>query len=83
MLFRSVSGDPAGLPADAVPRLPASLAEASAAFAASSLLRQVMGDALHGSLLDSQAAELRRNAGLTPEEQVLASAWWPLVGGPG
>ncbi len=78
-----VRGDPAGLPAGAVPRLPASLAEASAAFAASSLLRQAMGDALHGSLLDSQAAELCRNAGLTPEEQVLASGWWPLVGGLG
>lgn len=78
-----VCGDPAGLPAGAVPRLPACLAEASTAFAASTLLRQVLGDALHGSLLDSQAAELRRNAGLTPEDQVLASGWWPLVGGLG
>ncbi|QPN65097.1 glutamine synthetase [Synechococcus sp. CBW1004] len=78
-----VSGDPAGLPAGTASRLPVDLAEASAAFAASSLLRQAMGDALHGSLLDSQAAELRRNAGLTPEDQVLASGWWPLVGGLG
>ncbi len=39
-----------------------------------------MGDALHSSLLDSQAAEVRRNAGLTPEEQVLGSGWWPWVG---
>jgi glutamine synthetase len=75
-----VRGDPARLPAGAVPRLPTSLAESSAAFAASPLLRGVMGDALHGSLLDSQAAEVRRNAGLTPEEQVLGSGWWPLVG---
>jgi len=78
-----VRGDPAGLPVGTAPRLPASLVEASAAFAASSLLRQALGDALHGSLLDSQAAELRRNAGLTPEDQVLASGLWPLVGGLG
>jgi len=78
-----VSGDPARGPAGSMPRLPTSLAEASSAFAASSLLRQVMGEALHGSLLDSQAAELRRNAGLTQEEQVLASSCWPLVGGTG
>ena len=78
-----VSGDPAGLPEGTASRLPVDLAEASTAFAASSLLRQAMGEALHGSLLDSQAAELRRNAGLTPEDQVLASGWWPLVGGLG
>lgn len=83
VLPEPVRGDPAGRPAGSVPRLPTSLAEASAAFAASALLRQVMGEDLHSSLQDSQAAELRRNAGLTREEQVLASCWWPLVGGPG
>ena len=83
VLPEPVSGDPVGLPAGVVARLPTSLAEASAAFAASALLRERMGDALHGSLLDSQAAELRRNAGLTQEEQVMASSWWPLVGGLG
>ena len=50
-----VSGDPAHLPAGAAVRLPASLAEASVAFAASSLLRLAFGEDLHASLLDSQA----------------------------
>ena len=36
-------------------RLLASLAEASAAFTASSLLRLAFGEDLHASLLDSQA----------------------------
>ncbi|MCP9851243.1 glutamine synthetase family protein [Cyanobium sp. Morenito 9A2] len=75
-------GDPAGLPPGTVPRLPTNLTQASAAFAASSVLRQGMGDALHGALLDSQAAEVRRNEALSDREQVLASCWWPLVGGP-
>jgi len=78
-----VQGDPAGLPAGAVPRLPASLAEASAAFAASALLRLALGEALHGSLGDSQAAEQRRAEGLSEAKLVAAGAWWPLVGGIG
>ena len=77
------SGDPAALPPGQVSRLPGSLEQASAAFAASALLRQGMGEALHSSLLDSQAAEVRRCAQLTPEQQVAASCWWPLVGGLG
>lgn len=76
-----VTGDPAHLPAGVALRLPASLVKASAAFAASDALRQAFGDALHGSLLDSQAAEVRRCAGLTDAELVAADAWWPLVGG--
>ncbi|MBW4529812.1 MAG: hypothetical protein KME02_03890 [Aphanothece saxicola GSE-SYN-MK-01-06B] len=78
-----VVGDPAGLPAAAVPRLPASLAEASAAFAASDLLRRALGEALHSSLGDSQAAEVRRAADLSEAELVAAAAWWPVVGGIG
>lgn len=78
-----VSGDPAGLPAGAAARLPTSLAEASAAFAASDLLRRALGEALHGSLCDSQAAEVRRAAGCSEAELVAASAWWPVVGGIG
>ena len=78
-----VSGDPARLPAGAVPRLPASMAEAAAAFAASDLLRQALGEALHGSLCDSQAAEVRRAAGSSEAELVAADAWWPVVGGIG
>lgn len=53
---------------------------ASAAFAASALLRQALGDVLHGSLLDSQAAEERRSAGCSEAELAAAGAWWPLVG---
>lgn len=73
-----VVGDPTGLPAGTAARLPASLAEASAAFAASSLLRQARGEALRGSLLDSQAAERCSEA-----ELAAADAWWPLAGGIG
>ena len=74
-------GDPALLPHGQVPRLPSSLAEASAAFAHSTLMRQALGPELHGSLLDSQAAELRRVAGLSDRQLVEADRWWPLVGG--
>lgn len=79
----SVAGDPAGLPSGTVPSLPASLAEASTAFAASDLLRRAMGEALHGSLCDNQAVEVRRAAGCSEEELVAADAWWPVVGGIG
>lgn len=78
-----VSGDPAQLPVGSAVRLPGSLAEASAAFASSVLLREALGDALHGSLLASQAAEVRRCAGLSDTELAAADAWWPLVGGLG
>jgi glutamine synthetase len=76
-----VSGDPSHLPAGQVSRLPASLAEASAAFASSAVLRSSLGLDLHRSLLDSQAAEVRRCAGLSEAELAAADAWWPLVGG--
>ena len=78
-----VSGDPARLPAGTVPQLPVSLAEASAAFAASDLLRQALEEALHDSLCDSQAAEVQRAAGCSESELVAAAAWWPVVGGIG
>ena len=77
-----VSGDPAHLPAGLAVRLPASLQQASAAFAASAVLRQALGEELHASLLDSQAAEVRRCAGLSDAELAAADAWWPLVRGP-
>ena len=76
-----VTGDPSRLSPEEAPRLPDSLAAAAAAFAASPLMRHAMGEALHGSLVDSQAAELRRGEGLTQEALVAASSWWPLVGG--
>ena len=75
-----VSGDPAH---QQTPRLPSTLAEAAAAFAASPQLRQAMGEALHGSLIDSQLAELSRSAALSDQPVIAASGWWPLVGGAG
>ena len=78
-----VSGDPAGLPDGAARRLPGSLAEASAAFGASAVLRHGLGEPLHGSLLDSQAAEVRRSAGLSDAALAAADGWWPLLGGLG
>jgi len=44
-------------------------------------LRQTLGEELHGSLLDSQDAEVRRCAGLSEADLAAADAWWPLVGG--
>jgi len=78
-----VMGDPAHLPAGAAMHLPASLVEASAAFATSAVLRKALGDELYGSLLDSQEAEIRRCAGLNDVAHAAADAWWPLVGGLG
>ncbi|MFM9046547.1 MAG: glutamine synthetase [Cyanobium sp.] len=80
-LPQPVSGDPAHLPAGQAPRLPASLAEAAAAFAANTLLRQAMGEPLHGSLIDSQASEVGRCANLKDPSLMAAHGWWPLVGG--
>ncbi len=82
-LPQPIKGDPASLPVDAAVRLPASLAEASAAFAASALLREAFGENLHASLLDSQCAEVHRCAGLSDPDLAAADAWWPLVGGIG
>jgi glutamine synthetase len=78
-----VTGDPALLQSPSGKRLPACLAEASTAFAASTLLRQAFGEELHGSLLDSQAAEVRRCADLSDAALVRANAWGPLIGGLG
>jgi glutamine synthetase len=76
-----LSGDPAQLPPGTADRLPTTLGEASACFSASRLLLDAMGAELHGSLIDSQQAEVRRSAGASPDALVAASRWWPLVGG--
>ncbi|QEY33077.1 glutamine synthetase [Synechococcus sp. RSCCF101] len=76
-----VHGDPERDPNARQLRLPRSLEESSAAFAASTVLVQAMGESLHGSLLDSMAAELQRSAGRTPAQLVQGLRWWPLVGG--
>jgi glutamine synthetase len=80
-LSEPVAGDPARLGSEAPPRLPGCLAEASQAFASSSLLRAALGEALHASVLDSQQAECRRAEGLDAEALLAASRWWPIVGG--
>lgn len=72
-----VVGDPAGLGAAAPPRLPATLAEASAAFAASGPLRQAMGELLHATVLETQRAEQRRAAALGTEALLAAGRWTP------
>ncbi|MEB3265153.1 MAG: glutamine synthetase [Cyanobacteriota bacterium] len=78
----AVVGDP-GHSDHAPPRLPASLEGASAAFAASDLLRDVLGEPLHAAVLGSQAAELRRAGRLDTEALVAASRWWPTEPPPG
>ncbi len=70
-----------GLQVSDITFVPLETGAAAAAFAASPLLRQALGEELHGSLVDSHAAELQRAAGLSEQELVAASCWWPLVGG--
>jgi len=77
-----VRGDPAALGSAAPARLPEDLGAASAAFAASPLLRQAMGALLHDTVVDSQQAELRRCAGLDAEALVASTRWLPLGGDP-
>jgi glutamine synthetase len=72
-----VAGDPARLGTAAPPRLPASLAEASAAFAGSALLRAALGNLLHASVLETQRAEQRRAAALGAEALLASSRWTP------
>jgi len=74
-------GDPAAAPAFSARRLPSSLLEARDALAADQVLEAAMGPLLHGSLLDSLAAEIQRVQQLPVEEQISGCCWWPLVGG--
>ncbi len=75
------TGDPALLSDHNIPRLPASLVEARMAFERDSVLHEAMGPLLHGSLLDSLAAEIRNAETKSAEQQVIDSCWWPIVGG--
>ncbi len=75
------TGDPALLSDHNIPRLPASLVEARMAFERDSVLHEAMGPLLHGSLLDSLAAEIRNAETKSAEQQVMDSCWWPIVGG--
>ena len=74
-------GDPAAAPGSSARRLPSSLLEARDALAADHVLEAAMGPLLHGSLLDSLAAEIQRVQQLPVEDQVSGCCWWPLVGG--
>lgn len=76
-LAAPVQGDPAALGVAAPPRLPASLEEASRAFATSSVLRDALGDLLHSTVLETQRAEHRRAAHLDPDQLLLQSRWSP------
>ncbi len=75
------TGDPALLSDHNIPKLPASLVEARMAFERDSVLHEAMGPLLHGSLLDSLAAEIRNAETKSAEQQVIDSCWWPIVGG--
>jgi glutamine synthetase len=63
--------------AAACPRLAGDLAAAGGAFAASSLLRNAMGEPLHRAVVASQEAEVRRAGRLSGDSLVAATRWWP------
>ena len=75
------SGDPALVKDRTIDRLPSSLVEARTALEHDEVLRQTMGPLLHGSLLDSLAAEIRNAETKTAEQQANERCWWPIVGG--
>ena len=74
-------GDPALVTDHFISRLPASLVEARMALKSDDVLLEAMGPLLHGSLLDSLAAEIHRVETKSEEQQVSDSCWWPIVGG--
>ena len=74
-------GDPALVNDHSLCRLPASLVEARTALEHDAVLLEAMGPLLHGSLLDSLAAEIRNAETKSAEQQVSDSCWWPIVGG--
>jgi glutamine synthetase len=74
-------GDPALVTDHSISRLPASLVEARMALESDAVLLEAMGPLLHGTLLDSLAAEIHRVETKSEEQQVSDSCWWPIVGG--
>ncbi|MEV4612111.1 glutamine synthetase family protein [Kitasatospora sp. NPDC049258] len=66
-----VCGDPAD--SGYAERLPAELAAAAAAFKASDLLREALGEQLHSAVLAVREAEVGRFAGREPEEVIAAT----------
>ncbi len=76
-----VQGDPGRGRAGLTPRLPQTLADASAAFEASAPLRQAMGELLHSTVLESRQAEVRRSEALQDDELIASTRCWPAAGG--
>ncbi|MFJ6567242.1 glutamine synthetase [Streptomyces sp. NPDC091292] len=68
-----VTGDPVGLPG--ARRLPRTLDEATGHFEASALLREAMGEALHGAVLAVRRAEAEDFAGSSPGDIAAATRW--------
>jgi glutamine synthetase len=72
--------DPASLPPEvmadrSIERLPASLAEAAEAFAASDVLHGAMGDFLFQTFLATRRGEAERNAGADDDELIRRTRW--------
>ena len=68
-----VSGDPAAL--DGIPRLPTALPQSLAAFEASTVLREALGDVLHDTVAAVRRAEAELFADRTPEQTIAATRW--------
>lgn len=69
-----VTGDPALGPAGPE-RLPTSLSEAADRFEADPVLREALGDVLHGAVLAVRRAEAERFAGSEPQQIAEATRW--------
>jgi glutamine synthetase len=68
-----VNGDPAAL--DGIPRLPTALPQSLAAFEASTVLREALGDVLHDTVAAVRRAEAELFADRTPEQTIAATRW--------
>ncbi|MFF0412420.1 glutamine synthetase [Kitasatospora sp. NPDC004745] len=69
------TGDPAAAEPGTVPRLPASPAEALAAYERSAVLREALGEPLYETVLAVRRAEAEQYAGAAPERLVAATRW--------
>ncbi|MFC9329955.1 glutamine synthetase [Kitasatospora sp. NPDC057015] len=67
--------DPARLAPEAVPRLPADLPEAIAAYERSAVLREALGEPLYWAVHSVRRAESALFAGRTAEEIIAATRW--------
>ncbi|MBV6699617.1 glutamine synthetase family protein [Kitasatospora aureofaciens] len=68
-------GDPVAAAPGTVPRLPASPAEALAAYERSAVLREALGEPLYQAVLAVRRAEAEQYAEATPEQVVAATRW--------